>query len=520
VQAWRACEKALEVARNLRAFEAAGVRATYHVCDVSDPGSLAGVLDDIRRVDGPIKGVVHGAGVETAARFDRKVLARVQATMGAKVDGAANLIALTSDDPLDFFVAFGSVSGRFGGVGQTDYSMASDLMAKLVSAMRRRRPGCRATTIHWPAWADVGMAMRPESRVVLEAAGQKFMPLAEGCAHLLSELDAGCPEAEVLFCTSDMPAAAQGLTQANETTDACISECLVSDSPLVDGINDMVAGRSMVAEVRLDSASDPFLIEHLFQGVPILPAAVALECLMQAARVFEAGRVPSVVHDFHAVNGLRFPSQKALLAELHIAADEAGLKAEIRADFRNRAGRLTDPGRVYFRGVLARQSVAEIYPEAVPEPPKEWADMPWCDQAQAITENRVYHGPPLRGLRSITARGDEAWGRIVALPWRALAGRRSGSGWLTPTAGLDACLVLASALLYFNRRLTLLPEKFDRVTFGRPPGENEACLGYVKLREIADGRACFDISLVGANSELVLEIRGFRGVVPLSQRAK
>ena len=43
------------------------------------------------------------------------------------------------------------------------------------------------------------MAARPESRFALEAFGMKFMPTAEGTAHVLAELAAGLPEAEVIF---------------------------------------------------------------------------------------------------------------------------------------------------------------------------------------------------------------------------------------------------------------------------------------------------------------------------------
>ena len=63
-KAWERVEKAIEIDRSLRAFAAAGVSATYHTCDVSDRHALAGVLDAIRRSDGPIEGVVHGAGIE------------------------------------------------------------------------------------------------------------------------------------------------------------------------------------------------------------------------------------------------------------------------------------------------------------------------------------------------------------------------------------------------------------------------------------------------------------------------
>ena len=49
-----------------------GVDATYHACDVSDGAELAGVLESIRRTSGPIEGIIHGAGIERAASYERK----------------------------------------------------------------------------------------------------------------------------------------------------------------------------------------------------------------------------------------------------------------------------------------------------------------------------------------------------------------------------------------------------------------------------------------------------------------
>src|SRR5207245_2111590 len=106
----RQLEKTVAMDRALRSFAEAGVQATYHSCDVSDRIALAKVLHRIREADGPINGIIHGAGIEAAARFDRKAPKTVSATIAAKVDGAAALMELTAQDPLAYFIGFGSVS--------------------------------------------------------------------------------------------------------------------------------------------------------------------------------------------------------------------------------------------------------------------------------------------------------------------------------------------------------------------------------------------------------------------------
>ena len=80
---------------------------------------------------------MHGAGIDRSCRFDRKQRDVVLQTIGAKVDGAANLMALTRRDPIRHFIGFGSISGRLGSLGQPDYCLASDMLCKLIGAYRR-----------------------------------------------------------------------------------------------------------------------------------------------------------------------------------------------------------------------------------------------------------------------------------------------------------------------------------------------------------------------------------------------
>ena len=80
----------------------------------------------------------------------------VMDTLGAKVDGAVNLMRLTWHDPVRHFIGFGSIAGRLGSNGQTDYSLASDALCKLAGWYQSRRRGLHPlafTGILGPKWA-------------------------------------------------------------------------------------------------------------------------------------------------------------------------------------------------------------------------------------------------------------------------------------------------------------------------------------------------------------------------------
>lgn len=198
-EAWVRVEKAIEIDRNLRAFADAGVAVTYHACDVSDLSTLARVLDEVRRLDGPIDGILHGAGLEQSCRFEKKTPQGVRATVGAKALGAYYLMELTRNDPVKHFLGFGSISGRLGSNGQTDYAAASDMLCKLMSWYRIQRPECHAVGFHFHPWDSVGMAARSDTEAILKASNIRLMPKRTGLAHLLRELYSRPADTELMI---------------------------------------------------------------------------------------------------------------------------------------------------------------------------------------------------------------------------------------------------------------------------------------------------------------------------------
>jgi NAD(P)-dependent dehydrogenase (short-subunit alcohol dehydrogenase family) len=198
LEAWTRVERAIEIDHTLQALAAQGIQAQYHACDVSDRRRVAEVVAAIHSRDGAIQGVIHGAGIENACKFPKKRPELVDRAIGAKVDGAANLMAALADQPPKHFVGFTSTSGCFGGLGQTDYSLSNAMLAQLVKAYGRENPDCAAVCIDWTAWDEIGMAARPESKFALKAMNVGFMPPLEGAEHLIDELQSVGGDAEIL----------------------------------------------------------------------------------------------------------------------------------------------------------------------------------------------------------------------------------------------------------------------------------------------------------------------------------
>jgi acyl transferase domain-containing protein/NADPH:quinone reductase-like Zn-dependent oxidoreductase len=137
-------------------MEALGARVLAVQADVGDTAALSPVLDDARRKIGPIRGVIHAAGVLDDGMLSEQTPERFARVMAPKVRGGWALHKLTLQDPLDLFILFSSGAALFGSPGQSNYAAANGFLDGL--AHYRQARGLPALSINWGSWAEIGMA--------------------------------------------------------------------------------------------------------------------------------------------------------------------------------------------------------------------------------------------------------------------------------------------------------------------------------------------------------------------------
>src|SRR5688500_18184283 len=139
--------KAAEVHRNLARLQELGAAVLYAPVDVTDAATVKEAVAWARAQWGRVDGVVHAAGVEVSKDLSSKDRAQFDSVFNVKAKGWDALMAATRDDKLAFLVAFGSVAGRFGNLGQADYSAANEYIAKAVKQEAARRKCMVGATI-------------------------------------------------------------------------------------------------------------------------------------------------------------------------------------------------------------------------------------------------------------------------------------------------------------------------------------------------------------------------------------
>jgi phthiocerol/phenolphthiocerol synthesis type-I polyketide synthase C len=181
---------AAEGALELRAL---GADVRVYATDVADAALLEVVLDDIRRSQPPLRGLVHAASAIADALASELDEAGIAGLLRPKLGGAIALDQLTRDDPIELFLLFSSATTILGAPGQGVYVAAN--LALEAMARHRRAQGKPALAIAWGPIEDTGyLAERPETRDALaRRLGTNPMPSTPALAALPPIIESGMP---------------------------------------------------------------------------------------------------------------------------------------------------------------------------------------------------------------------------------------------------------------------------------------------------------------------------------------
>ena len=192
-----------EMLHTFRTLEETGCSVHYYSCDVNDLESLSNTVEKIECEVGPVRGIVHGAGLLADCKIWNKDMERFRAVLDTKYKGLCNLLSCVDKEKLKLVVAFSSVAGYFGNDGQMDYAAGNEFLDKFAHRFRKKYPNCKTLAINWGAW-DGGM-MDYIYRKTLTEKGYVLIPLEVGANYFANEIICGLPYGQILISNNDKP---------------------------------------------------------------------------------------------------------------------------------------------------------------------------------------------------------------------------------------------------------------------------------------------------------------------------
>lgn len=355
------------MAANLARFEQAGASVHYHSIDVRDRVKLAALVREIRAAHGPIRGLIHGAGVLADRRIEDKTVGQFRAVWETKVTSLEVLLDVLADEPLRWIGMFSSSTARFGRVGQVDYAMANEALNKLAGREACRRPDCRVVSINWGPWAG-GMVDPALARLFAEE-GVGLIPLEAGARFFLAEWSR----------PADAPVEVVALVDSSEA------------APAVDPSFETAFTR------QVDIETHPFLASHVMNGRAVLPLAMVIEWMAEAALHFHPGLFLHGIDDVVVYKGVVLSPGEAErvrfdCAKAQAAAGEFSILVELRGADETHSR--THHARGVVRLATSPPGLMNARLEA-----REGGGIAPCD----VYERLLFHGEHFQGLRTVDA---------------------------------------------------------------------------------------------------------------------
>ena len=482
-----------ELRATLACIEATGGQAVYRSLDIRDAGAVRDLLDTIRLDYGPIRGIVHGAGVLADRLIIDKTRDQFAEVLGAKVTGLRTLLAETEGDELRFIALFASTTGRFGRTGQADYAVANEVLNKLAQAEARRRPGCRTVSINWGPW-DGGM-VTPALKKVFAKEGIGLIGLAEGGELLVREIAAIDAPAEVVALSGTHD---EITAQPNPNPAQPLAEAL-SLTLTVDGY--------------------PFLRSHVIDGKAVLPMAIIVEWLAHGALHGNPGFRFHGFNDLRICKGVVFDRQTP--CTLRVMAGRAARRESfhlVPVELRS-----TGPNGNSLLHARAEIVLATRLPEGI----RSIGDLPATPyephNGEIYHPERLFHGPDLHGIEQVlncSRKGITALVKGAPKPstWIRQPLR---SDWLTDPLVVDSAfqLMILWSFERFNAgSLPTFAERYRQFTDSFPRDGVQVVIRVTSEREHG---ATANMEFLDRNTgKLVARLTGYECVIdPSLQRA-
>ncbi|MGR8007771.1 SDR family NAD(P)-dependent oxidoreductase [Streptomyces hypolithicus] len=263
------------VHRNLARAAADGLRIDYLRCDCTDAGQVERAFAALG--DGP-EFVVHNAGIDDPARFDRKSPESVLRTVDVKVTGFANLVSAILANPerrsrLRLLSNVGSLAGRMGGmVGQIDYAAGNEALARL-GFWARDNLGLPVQTLCWPTWERLGVIANYSAAVRYVST----LDPGEGARRWVAELASGHTDEAVFLGRIGAVLAPGQLRGFGMLTGHPDLPRLHALDHHLGEVEEYEIFRSMRTTRRLSAGRHPCLSEVRVGGRGAIPVSVVLE---------------------------------------------------------------------------------------------------------------------------------------------------------------------------------------------------------------------------------------------------
>ncbi len=487
-------ERGAAALKAIRAVRASGGTAHYHALDLRDHAAVKEVVQSIGESEGRIDVIVHAGGLEISRFLPDKSPEEFELVFDVKAQGWMSLWSAVARYQPRATVSFGSIAGRFGNAGQTDYSAANDFLAKAAAALRPA--GVRAIVLDWTAWAGIGMATRGSIPQMMARAGIDMLAPEVGIPFVRRELTVGSRSDEVV-----VGGRLGVLEEERHPRGGLAEERPRAIGPMIETLVGDFVQTGLTGEVTLDPRQTPFLDHHRIDGTPVLPGVMGMESFVELARAAFPGAAAQL-EEVEFLAPFKFyrdePRTVTVRGSFAKDGDDVLARCELVGS-RQLPGQETPRTTVHFRGTVRLTEG---------QPPLGREDLPLGGAAiEAGDIYEVYfHGPTYQVVSSVRQAGPATVGVWAeGLP----PNHEGGAAAFVPRL-VELCFQTAGVAEIAREHTLGLPAAVRRVRWTQGLHAEPEGLHAV-VRRGDDGTT--NAYVIDATGEVIVEVDGYRTVV-------
>ncbi|MDL1984409.1 MAG: SDR family NAD(P)-dependent oxidoreductase [Deltaproteobacteria bacterium] len=466
-----------EISRNLEKLRQNGTSAFYFSADIRKPEQLNRVLDDVRSAHGPIKGIIHGAGVLDDRLIKDKTINQFERVFDTKVKGLFTLLESTKNDNLRYLVLFSSIAARIGNRGQVDYAMANEVLNKIARKESLLRPDCRVVSINWGPW-DGGM-VTPSLKREFKKNKIELIPRDAGSMCMLYEMmgDKNHP-AEIVIGANIIPA----------------EEKL-----------------SLTFKREIDVEECPVLESHVLDGSPVVPFALMAEWLGHGALHNNPGLFLYGLDDIRILNGIKLEHNKKLIRLMTGKARKKGsifeVDVEIRDGIKNGIEVIHTRAKAILTDKFSQPPILDIS--------AYMGSKAYFRSMDEVYDKILFHGVALRGIKGIISCSSKGiLARISSAPspvkWMKEPLR---SKWIGDPLVLDSAFQMAIIWCFEEMGVVSLPTYSASYRQYRNKFPSEGVTALLEVREVTKRKLKADFTFLDLNNVVVAQLTGYEAAM-------
>jgi len=397
-----------ELLETLTTIEASGAKALYCSVDIRNRDDTTQVMKELIAEHGPLRGIVHGAGILEDSLITDKTDAQFASVLSTKCDGFINLLeCLNGQDPA-FIVACSSITARLGRRGQADYAAANECLNKLTQNAARQYVGSKVLSMNWGPW-DGGM-VDSRLKAIFKKEGVGLIPLDTGAEYLIQELQSGSSQAVELVVLGPTPDGSP-ITNPTPSLQLCYS-------------------------LDVSLATMPILSSHVINARAVVPVSLMIEWLAHGALHASPGLRFVGLQDFRLFKGITIEASQCLKIRVL-----AGSTDVVPTNQGRRESIIVEVRSDDLLHARARIHLSEDYLTSVNSQPAV-THAPFS--LQPYTDSSLFHGVGLQGIMHVSGCDDQGIsGETLTAPEPAVWLKNPlRSQWLADPLVLDASFQL------------------------------------------------------------------------------